>query len=277
MEYTADAPRRLRAWWAGYKASVVLVDTHCHLNDDRAFPEPAAAVEEALAAGVARMVCVGVDARSSEACLRIADEHQEVYAAVGWHPNHASDYSPSSLEEVRAMLAHPKAVALGECGLDYYRDHAAPDVQQRAFRDQLALAAELGKPVVLHCREAYGDLLSILEGIPGLRLVFHCFSGSAEDLRRAVALGGWVGVDGPVTYRSAAALRALLATAPRERLLIETDAPWMAPEPHRGQRNKPAWLPLVNAGLASALAISEPACAELTTANAKAVFGPLGL
>lgn len=254
-----------------------LVDTHCHLNDRQAFEDPAAAVEEALAAGVARMVAVGVDSQTSRECLELADRFEPVYAAVGWHPNHASDYSPAGLREVEAMLGHPKCVALGETGLDYYRDHAPREAQARAFRDQLALAAAAGKPVVLHCRDAYADLLDILSDSEARRLVFHCFSGTAEDAARAVALGGFLGVDGPVTYKSAGPLRLTLAGVPRDRLLLETDAPWMAPEPHRGKRNRPAWLTLINEGLAQALGASPGECAAMTTANALQAFGPLGL
>lgn len=256
---------------------MTLVDTHCHLNDDRAFPDPGGAVAEAVAAGVARMVCVGVDVESSRRALALAEAHPEVYAAVGWHPNHAAEYSPGSLAELEVLASHPKCVAVGETGLDYFRDHAAPNEQERAFRDQLGLAERVGKPVVLHCREAYADLLAILEEAPRPRLVFHCFAGTEEDARRAVALGGFVGVDGPVTYRSAGPLRAVLAGVPRQRLLIETDAPWMSPEPYRSQRNRPAWLPSVCGGLAAALEVSVDECAELTTANAQAAFGPLGL
>lgn len=256
---------------------MTLVDTHCHLNDDRAFPDPGDAVAEAVGAGVARMVCVGVDAESSRLALALADAHEEVYAAVGWHPNHASAYVPASLRELEGLLSHPKCVAVGETGLDYFRDHASPGQQERAFRDQLALAAESGKPVVLHCREAYSDLLAVLEEEPRPPLVFHCFAGTEDDARRAVGMGGYLGVDGPVTYRSAAALRAVLAGVPRDRLLLETDAPWMAPEPYRGQRNRPSWLPHVCAGLAAAAGLEPADCAALTTANARAVFGPLGL
>lgn len=243
----------------------------------RAFPDPRAAIEEAVAAGVRRMVTIGIDAETSEAAVRLADAHEEVYAAAGWHPNHASDYSQAGLAQVAALLRHPKCVALGEVGLDFYRDHATPDEQERAFRDQLSLAMEVGKPVVLHCREAYPELLKILEAAPDLPLVFHCFAGTADDARRAVALGGWIGVDGPVSYKRADALREVLATVPLDRLLLETDSPYMSPEPHRGKPNRPAWLPLVNEGLAQAVGLAKEETAQATTRNAQAVFGSLGL
>ncbi|MGE0001243.1 MAG: TatD family hydrolase [Fimbriimonadaceae bacterium] len=256
---------------------MTLVDTHCHLADRRAFPEPRQAIEEALEAGVRRMVTIGIDTETSLAAMNLAEAHEEVYAAAGWHPNHASDYRPTELAPLAEMLGHPKCVALGEIGLDYYRDHATPDEQEKAFRDQLDLALEHDKPVVIHCREAYEELLSILESRPVPRLVFHCFSGTESDARRALALGGWLGVDGPVTYKRADELRAVLAAVPLEKLLIETDAPYMPPEPHRGKPNRPAWVALVNEGLAQALETSAEETAGATTKNAISVFGPMGL
>jgi TatD DNase family protein len=164
-------------------------------------------------------------------------------------------------------------VALGEIGLDYHWDYATPDQQRIALLDQLELARKLAKPVVFHCRDAYPDLLTILEEQPTHRYLFHCFAGNQEDARRALALGAMFGVDGPITYKKADALREVIAMIPRDRLVLETDSPYMAPTPHRGKPNRPAFVPFVNEGLAATLGISQEECASLTTANAKRFFG----
>ncbi len=254
-----------------------LIDTHCHLNDRDAFPIVGMAVNEAMAAGVARMIVVGVDTASSERAVSLAEEFTELYAAVGWHPNHASDYRAGELPTIRTLLAHPKVVALGEIGLDFYRDHASRADQFECLSGQLDLAVETGKPVVFHCRDAYDELLTVLESRPAHKYLFHCFAGSVDAARRGIALGGWFGVDGPVTYKSSGPLRDVLATLPRDRIVIETDSPWMAPIPYRGQRNKPAWVTEVNKGLAEALGLSDEDCAQLTTSNALAFFGDMGV
>lgn len=256
---------------------MTLIDTHCHLNDRQAFPLPAAAVAEAAAAGVGRLIVVGIDTESSRYALHLAEQFEQVYAVVGWHPNHAADFRVSELDTIRSMLSHPKVVALGEIGLDYYRDHASREQQFECLTSQLDLADELDVPVVFHCREAYDDLLSVIEGRSQRKWLFHCFAGGPDDAKRAVGLGAWFGVDGPVTYKSADELRGTLAQLPRDKVLIETDAPWMSPVPYRGQRNKPAWVKLVNAGLAGALGISESDCATVTTNNALAFFDKLKL
>lgn len=253
----------------------MLVDTHCHLNDAEAFPDPDRAIEEARAAGVERLVVVGVDAGSSELALRIAERHPgRVFATAGWHPNYAASFDEAGLARLAKLLRQEAVVALGEIGLDEHWDYATSEEQEKALHAQLEIAQEHGKPIVFHCREAYPRLLDILERRRGdPPYVFHCFSGIPEDARRAEALGGWFGVDGPVTYRKADALRALVATLPRDRLLVETDSPWMTPHPHRGERNRPALLPLIVGALAAALDIDEATCAALTTANARRLFG----
>lgn len=253
-----------------------LIDTHCHLNDASAFPMPELAVAEAVAAGVERMIVVGIDTESSRLAVQLSESFEEVFAVVGWHPNHASAYVSAELSAIKELLAHPKVVALGEIGLDFYRDHASRDDQYRCLYDQLDLAAETGARIVFHCRDAYPELLDVLEKRPVAPYLFHCFAGSPEDSRRASAMNAAFGVDGPVTYKSSGALREVLAGLPRDKVVIETDSPWMSPVPYRGQRNRPAWLPFVNEGLAESLNLSRAECAELTTANALAFFGGLG-
>ncbi|MBS1713608.1 MAG: TatD family hydrolase [Armatimonadetes bacterium] len=250
-----------------------LTDTHCHLNDGRAFPVPEATVAEAAESGVWRLVVVGVDSESSRRAVEIAEGCDQVYAVVGWHPNYTSDYREGSLKEVRELLDHPKCVALGEIGLDFYRDHASRDDQHRALREQLDLAEDKGVPVVFHCRDAYPELLSVLEGRKGLPYLFHCFAGSDDDAARASGLGSWFGVDGPLTYASAGPLREVVARLPKDKIVLETDSPYMTPVPYRGQRNRPSFLPYVNAALAECWGVTVEECAAQTEANAEAFFG----
>jgi TatD DNase family protein len=251
----------------------MLIDTHCHLNDAKAFPDPASALAEAREAGVERVIVVGVDAEDGRRALKLADQFEEVYAIVGWHPNYTSSYTDAGLREIEAMLLHPKVVALGEIGLDFHWQYATLEQQRKALFDQLDLAARMGKPVVFHCREAYPALLDILESRPVHPYLFHCFAGDESDAARAVALGCYFGVDGPITYKKSTQLREIFASLPRGRIVVETDSPYMSPEPLRGKPNKPANVALVNAGLAAALGISAEDCAALTTENAKRFFG----
>ncbi|MCW5940944.1 MAG: TatD family hydrolase [Fimbriimonadaceae bacterium] len=251
-----------------------LVDTHCHLNFPDLFPEPDPAIEEAAREGVDRVIVVGCDAETSRRAVALAERHEGVFAVVGWHPNHAATFDAIGLGEIEAMLDHPKVVALGEIGLDDHWDFATKPQQRTALVEQLDLATRLGKPIVFHCREAYPELLDVLEARKDLPLILlHCFSGDADDARRAVALGAWFGVDGPITYKKADELRAVVRTLPSERLVVETDSPYLTPHPHRGKPNRPAMVTLVNAGLAATLSLDVDACARLTTTNAERFFG----
>jgi TatD DNase family protein len=235
---------------------LTLIDTHCHLNDGEAFPNPGQAVADAWEAGVTKLIVIGVDADSSAGALEMATAHPGVYASVGWHPNYAQNFDDEGLARLKELLLHPKVVALGELGLDFHWDYATREQQHRCLMAQLELASETDKPIVLHCREAYPALLDVLETQPSRKWIFHCFSGDADDACRAIALGAWFGVDGPVTYKKADSLREIVAKLPPEKLLIETDSPWMTPHPHRSERNRPALLPLINAGLALTLGMS---------------------
>lgn len=251
-----------------------LIDTHCHLNDPDAFEDVGAAVREAQAAGVSDLVVIGVDDRSSRLAVEIALAHDGVWAVVGWHPNSAHEASVAGLARIGELVTHPKVVGWGEIGLDYHWDFATREEQRWALEAQRMMAEAAGKPVVFHCREAYGDLLDWLEAEP-LRVPFvlHCFAGTAEDAARAARLGAWFGVDGPVTYKKAEALRAVVAALPRERVLLETDAPWMSPVPHRGERNRPSRLPLICSAVAEVWGVTPEAAAALTTANAVRFYG----
>lgn len=250
-----------------------LIDSHCHLNDREAFPNPAEAIAEAEDAGVSRFIVVGVDTESSRYALELADEHSGVYAVVGWHPNSAASFNDAELRHIEAMLDHPKVVAIGEIGLDFHWTFATREQQERALFSQLALAAERDVPIVFHCREAYADLLEILEGQEHRKLLLHCFAGNELEAERALALGALLGVDGPITYPKSEQTRSIFANLPADRIVIETDSPWMPPVPHRGKRNRPAWLIHVNEKLAEVRGLSPDECAALVTRNTEAFFG----
>lgn len=250
-----------------------MIDTHCHLNDAEAFPDPASVLVEARAAGLEGILVVGVDEDSSWRALELAERFAEVFAIVGWHPNYAAGFRSERLDPIRAMLAHPKAVALGEIGLDFHWTYATLEEQERALFDQLDLAAELGAPVVFHCREAYPALLDRLEARPRRPYLFHCFAGGADDARRAMELDAYFGVDGPITYKKANDLRAVVATLPGNRLVIETDSPYLTPAPYRGKPNRPAYVRFVAQALAEVRGIPTEDCVAATTANARRFFG----
>jgi TatD DNase family protein len=256
----------------------LLIDTHCHLNLTEHFPNPDAEVACARSMGVECVVVVGVDLESSRVALELADKFEKVFAVVGIHPNHAADYKPAWIDDLRIMLAHPKAVALGEIGLDYHWDYASRAEQYEALTDQLGLATELTCPIVFHCREAYEDLLDILGPHASLTAspsVLHCFAGSEVDAGRAMELGLYFGVDGPLTYKNAQSLRDIVQTLPRDRVVIETDAPYLTPVPHRGKPNRPGYVAHVNSMLASLWGVPIEEAERQTTENAKRLFPKL--
>ena len=247
-------------------------DSHCHLNDTKAYPEPAQVVAEAKADGVTRMIVIGVDPESSRIAVELADAYEGVYATVGWHPNYTASFSDAGFEMIRTMLSHPKVVGLGEIGLDNHWDYADKSQQLDALNRQLALAVEADMPLVFHCREAEDELLTILDSQPRLSGVLHCFGGDASQAARALELGLYLGVDGPITYKKNDAMRSMFANLPLERILIETDAPWMSPMPFRGKPNHPRHVAIVAQGLADAMDRSLEEVATATSENAKRLF-----
>ncbi len=249
-----------------------LIDTHCHLNDSKAFPDPAATIREAQDAGVEKLVVIGTDEDSSRSAISLADRFDCVFAVVGWHPTSAAHYRSDCLKAIDEMLKHPKVVAVGEIGFDFYWDKSTPEEQERCLTDHMDLARDKGKPVVFHCRDAYDELLTYLEDRPPLKYLFHCFAGDGTHAKRAVALDAYFGFDGPITYPKNEALREIARSVSRDRILVETDSPYMSPVPHRGKPNRPAWVSLVNDGLAAALDLSSEACAEMTTQNAEKFY-----
>ena len=260
----------------GGEPSLDWVDAHCHLDDVGGGEEAVlrAVIERARAAGVERMVTIGSDLATSRAAAGIAAAHEGVWAAVGVHPHDATTLTDAALDELEVLASDPKVVAIGEIGLDYFRDLSPRHVQQEAFRRQLALARRLGAPVVIHMRDAHRDVFGILEeaGAPE-RLVFHCFSGGPADAARCLELGGYVSFAGNISYKNAQDLRDACAVVPLDRLLVETDAPYLAPVPHRGKPNEPAFVPAVGAAVAAATGAPVEEIASATSANAALIFG----
>jgi len=245
-----------------------VIDTHAHL--DACADRPSALIRRARQAGVDRIITVGTGIESSSVALELADLHEEVYAALGIDPHQAGDAEASRVGELRALLEHERAVALGEIGLDYYRDNAPRDRQRRLFDAQLELAAELGKPVVIHTREADRDTAEALADFDGT-VVMHCFS-SPGLLATVVERGYYVSFAGNVTYPKAGDLRAAAAQVPVERILAETDSPYLAPQARRGRPNEPANVVLTIAALAEARRQDVDELGALIDANADAAF-----
>lgn len=257
-----------------------VIDTHAHLYNTVFDPDREAVLARARAAGFTRVINIGTDLTTSRQAVEMARAHPGfLYATVGLHPTDTAlsegDLA-ACLEGLEQLATENRNVvrAIGEIGLDYYWDRSPPDAQQRAFRAQLALAARLDLPVVIHCREALADTLAMVaEHAPELRGVFHCFGGEARDAERAVELGWHVSFAGNVTYPKAVALREAASAVPVERLLLETDAPFLAPQPVRGKRCEPAHALHTLAALASLRGLPAEALAELTTRSAEQLFG----
>ncbi len=251
-----------------------MIDTHCHLNDQRAFPDVDAEIEEAKRCGVDKMIVVGVQPDEWASTVALSKTHHELFCILGWHPNHTADFDLTRLGELEGLLAGPKVLALGEIGLDYHWDYSPKEVQMEALRAQLDLAERIGLPVVFHAREAYSDLLDILERRPRRPYLFHCFAGDPDEANRAMQLDAYFGVDGPISYKKSDQLREIVRSLPRDRIVVETDAPYMAPVPHRGKPNRPAYVRHVAEALAIALGIGPEECEAVTTENAIRFFGP---
>lgn len=251
-----------------------LFDTHAHLYDEQFTAELDQIFSRMTAAGVNRVMCVGFDVNSSRQAVIMAESHSGVAAAVGVHPHDADNAAPDYLSQLADMTGHPRVAAVGEIGLDYYRDLSPRPVQQRVFREQLALVRELEMPVIIHARDAFGDLMDILrrDGISQAGGVIHCFSGSWEVAKEAMGMGLYISLAGPVTYKKAPRLQEIAVRVPKERLLIETDCPFLTPEPYRGRRNEPSYVRYVAQHIATLRDITLEELAQLTTDNAKKLF-----
>lgn len=252
----------------------MLFDTHAHYDAEQ-FNDDRGEVLDALPGeGITLAVNPGCDLPSSRTAVELAEQYAFLYAAVGYHPENCAPYTHADLDVLRQLAKQPKTVAIGEIGLDYYWEENPPKVfQQQVFRDQLALAEELDLPVIVHDREAHGDSLAMIREFPKVRGVFHCFSGSAEMARELVRLGWMVSFTGVLTYKNARKAVEAAQAVPLERVMIETDSPYMAPVPHRGKRNDSRYVRLICEKLAEIKGVSFEECARVTTENGKHFFG----
>lgn len=255
--------------------SLVLVDSHAHVADQVYDEDRPAVLARAREAGVRWIINVGYDAESSLRTLNLAEREEMVYAVVGFHPHDADKVSEESYIKLSRWCSSPKAVAIGEIGLDYHYDRSPRPQQAQVFRRQIELARELRLPVVIHDRDAHEDVLTILSetGARDTGGVMHCFSGDEELARRVLDLGFYIGLDGPVTFKNGDTARAVARVVPEDRLLIETDSPYLTPVPYRGRRNEPTHVRLVAEAIASLRGISLERLAEITTNNARRLFG----
>ena len=251
-----------------------IFDTHAHYDSSAFNPDREAVLAALPEAGVALVVDPGCDLPTSWAALALAEQFPHVYAAVGIHPEDCAGYTDADLDALRQLCRHDKAVAIGEIGLDYYWAENPPrEFQQQVFRRQLELALELDMPVIIHDREAHGDSLAIVKEYPGLRGVFHCFSGSPEMAAELLKRGWYLGFDGPITYKNAKRAPEVAAMTPLDRILVETDSPYMTPVPFRGKRNDSRYLPYVLEKLAEWKGVTTEEMTDITFANGKRLFG----
>ena len=252
----------------------MLFDTHAHYDAEQFDADREEVLASLPGRGVSLVVNPGCDLPSSRAAVALAEQHPFLYAAVGYHPENCAPYTDKDLEELRALAAHPKVVAIGEIGLDYYWEENPPrDFQQMVFRRQMGLAEELNLPVIVHDREAHGDSLAIVKEFPTVRGVFHCYSGSAEMARQLVDLGWMISFTGVLTYKNARKAVEAAQAVPMDRIMIETDSPYMAPVPHRGERNDSGYVVHVCAKLAELKGLSPEETARITLETGRRFCG----
>ena len=250
--------------------TAILVDSHCHLDFPDFASELDAVVGRARAAGIGRMVTISTRVREQDKLLAITGRFDDVFCSVGTHPHHADEELDITADDLVARARHPKVVAIGEAGLDYHYDNSPREAQAQGFRTHIAAARATGLPLVIHAREADDDVARILEeesGKGAFPAVLHCFTGGRDLAMRAVALGHYVSFTGILTFKNSAALRAIAAELPAERILVETDAPYLAPNPHRGKRNEPAFVVETARVLAETRGVSPEEIARQTTEN----------
>ena len=255
-----------------------LIDSHAHIDFPQFADDRDAMLDRARAAGVSTLLAIGSGPgpEKLDAAIPFAEQHHWIYATIGTHPHEAKDLTPQHLEELTKLAKHPKVIAWGEIGLDYFYDHSPRDIQARAFRDQMALAAQAKLPIVIHCRDAWPDCLNMLEEHwrpTGLGGILHCFTSTLEHAQQGIDMGFLIAFGGNSTFPKAQNIRDVAKALPLENIIIETDAPFLAPQPFRGRRNEPAYVAEVARTLASVRNLSPEEVASATTANFRRFFG----
>ena len=253
----------------------MLFDTHVHLNAEQYNEDLTQVIDRAREEGVKEMVVVGFDRPTIEKAIELCETYEFIYASVGWHPVDAIDMLDEDLKWIEELSHHPKVVALGEMGLDYHWDKSPKEIQKEVFRKQIRLAKKVKLPIIIHNREATADIVEILkeEGAEEVGGIMHCYSGSVETAYQCLDMNFLISLGGPVTFKNAKKPKEVAEAIPLDRLLIETDAPYLAPHPYRGKRNGPAYVKLVAEQIAELKGISLEEVAEATTRNAKKLFG----
>jgi TatD DNase family protein len=251
-----------------------VIDTHCHLTDERLGAQLAAVLSRAAAAGVRRMITISTGVADAADCIALCQGRDNLRCTVGVHPNHVGEEDPAALAQLRGLQANPSVVAIGEIGLDYHYGRELRERQLQFFNAQMQIASEGHRPAVIHCREAVADALAVLAAFPGVPCVFHCFTGTLDEAKCILDAGHLLGFTGPITYKKSDDLREIVRQTPLDRLLVETDAPYLSPEPMRKQKvNEPALVMHVAAEVARIKNITLDEVDRITTDNAGRFFG----
>ncbi|MED4455588.1 TatD family hydrolase [Metabacillus fastidiosus] len=253
----------------------MLFDTHAHLNALQYENDVEEVIQRALDEGVSEIVVVGFDRETIERAMELIEEYDFIYAAIGWHPVDAIDMTDKDLQWIRELSEHPKVVAIGEMGLDYYWDKSPKDIQKEVFRKQIALAKEVKLPIIIHNRDATADVVAILEGEGASEVggIMHCFTGSLEVAKQCMDMNFYISFGGPVTFKNAKKPKEVVQEIPLDRLLIETDCPYLTPHPFRGKRNEPGYVKYVAEEIAKLRNLSYEEIAKKTSDNGKKIFG----
>ncbi len=249
-----------------------LIDTHAHLDDKRLYNNVSELINRAKKKGVTKIINIGITVESSEKSIELAKNYDEVYASVGIHPHDAKNAPKGYIDRLRSMASQEKVIAIGEMGLDFFKNISPQQEQKDVFKEQLQLAKELNLPVIIHDRDAHEEVIEILKDYNGVRGVFHCFSGDAEVASKVLELGFYISFTGTITFKKADKLREVVRKTPMDMMMIETDCPYLAPEPFRGKLNEPAYVRLVGEAVAEEKNLHFDKVAEITTRNAVEFF-----
>ncbi|MFP7480155.1 TatD family hydrolase [Terribacillus saccharophilus] len=252
----------------------MLFDTHAHINDKQFAEDREEMLQRAKDAGVSRLVVIGCDAEGITSAIELAEKYDFVYAAIGWHPVDAIDMTDADLDRIEELSSHPKVVAIGEMGLDYHWDKSPKDIQKDVLRKQIQLAKRVKLPIIIHNREATQDIIPVLkeENAAEVGGIMHCYSDEADLVQEFLDMNFYISLGGPVTFKNAKAPKEVAKMVPADRLLIETDCPYLAPHPNRGKRNEPAYVKLVAEQIAELRGIGYEELAELTMRNAERLY-----